>query len=172
MWQFCSLHQKILCVKIMGRWNFCKYQMRRNLNEKKMADFLEDTINVAVGMPHMLSGGLTEWITASNQISAKTSSFSSDGIIYVGDNGVTIPKNAYATKVYYSGSKPSSISYWRVKEPLASTWRQSRNYWTSIDIDYEKDSNVRRHIVVGANRILFSVYPPTRLCRIGTYRRL
>ena len=31
--------------------------------------------------------------------------------------------------------------------------------------------NVRRHIVVGANRILFSVYPPTRLCRIGTYRR-
>ena len=30
---------------------------------------------------------------------------------------------------------------------------------------------VRRHIVVGANRILFSVYQPTRLCRIGTYRR-
>jgi|BioPla2DNA2_1021312.scaffolds.fasta_scaffold55625_3 predicted amidophosphoribosyltransferase len=25
---------------------------------------------------------------------------------------------------------------------------------------------VRRHIVVGANRILFSVYPPIRLCRI------
>jgi len=30
---------------------------------------------------------------------------------------------------------------------------------------------VRRHIVVGANCILFSVYRPTRLCRIGTYRR-
>ena len=27
-------------------------------------------------------------------------------------------------------------------------------------------ANVRRHIVVDANRILFSVYPPTRLCRI------
>ena len=115
-------------------------------NQISMVDFLEDTINVAVGMPHMLSGGLTEWITASNQISAKTSSFSSDGIIYVGDNGVTIPKNAYATKVYYSGSKPSSISYWHVKEPLASTWRQSRNYWTSIDIDYEKDSSSNKNI--------------------------
>ena len=31
--------------------------------------------------------------------------------------------------------------------------------------------SVRRHIVVGANCILFSVYRPTRLCRIGTYRR-
>ena len=31
--------------------------------------------------------------------------------------------------------------------------------------------DVRRHIVVGANCILFSVYRPTRLCRIGTYRR-
>ena len=30
---------------------------------------------------------------------------------------------------------------------------------------------VRQHTVVGANRILFSVHPPTRLCRIGTYRR-
>jgi|GEM_PF-4833815 len=33
------------------------------------------------------------------------------------------------------------------------------------------DNSVRRHIVVGANCILFSVYRPTRLCRIGTYRR-
>ena len=40
-------------------------------------------------------------------------------------------------------------------------------------IEKERDvlSNVRRHIVVGANCILFSVYRPTRLCRIGTYRR-
>ena len=37
--------------------------------------------------------------------------------------------------------------------------------------DQEAKITVRRHIVVGANRILFSVYPPTRLCRIGTYRR-
>lgn len=114
-------------------------------NQISIADFLEDTINVAVGMPHMLSG-MTEWITASNQISATTSSFSSDGIIYVGDNGVTIPNNAYATDVYYSGSKPSSISYWRIKEPAASTWRQSRNFWTSIDIDYEKDSSSNKNI--------------------------
>jgi hypothetical protein len=33
------------------------------------------------------------------------------------------------------------------------------------------DVTVQRHIVVGANCILFSVYRPTRLCRIGTYRR-
>ena len=39
-----------------------------------------------------------------------------------------------------------SISYWHVKEPLASTWRQSRNYWTSIDIDYEKDSSSNKNI--------------------------
>lgn len=30
---------------------------------------------------------------------------------------------------------------------------------------------VLRHTVVGANRILFSVHPPTRTCRIGTYCR-
>ena len=34
-----------------------------------------------------------------------------------------------------------------------------------------EELNVRRHIVVGANCILFSVYRSTRLCRIGTYRR-
>lgn len=30
---------------------------------------------------------------------------------------------------------------------------------------------VRRHIVVGDNRILFSAKLPIRLCRTGTYRR-
>lgn len=114
-------------------------------NQISTVDFLEDTINVAVGMPHM-SSGMTEWIGASNQISATTSAFSSDAIIYVGDNGVTIPNNAYATSVYYSGSRPSSISYWRVKEPSASTWRQSSNFGISIDIDYEDDSSSNKNI--------------------------
>ena len=34
------------------------------------------------------------------------------------------------------------------------------------------NSNVRRHIVGGANRTLFSVDLPPRLCRTGTCRRL
>lgn len=31
---------------------------------------------------------------------------------------------------------------------------------------------VRRHIVVGANRILFSANMPIRLCRAGTYCKI
>ncbi|MDE7311845.1 MAG: hypothetical protein K2N87_09585 [Eubacterium sp.] len=114
-------------------------------NQISIADFLEDTINVAVGLPHMQSD-MTEWIGASNQISATSSAFSSDAVVYVGDNGVTIPKNAYATKVRYSASRPSSISYWRVKEPSSSVWRQSKNYGLSIDIDYEDDSSSNKNI--------------------------
>ena len=38
-------------------------------------------------------------------------------------------------------------------------------------IAYKELLIVRRHIAVGANRFLFSVYLPTRSCRIGTYRR-
>lgn len=33
---------------------------------------------------------------------------------------------------------------------------------------YESDEGVRRHIVGGANRTLFSVDLPPRLCRTGT----
>ena len=48
-----------------------------------------------------------------------------------------------------------------------SVWSYSSEIIKFDDIEFI----VRRHIVVGANCILFSVYRPTRLCRIGTYRR-
>lgn len=100
-----------------------------------------DTINVSVGMPHMASG-MTEWISASNQISATTSAFSADGIVFVGDGGDTIPRTAYATKIYFSSeAKPSAIAYWRVKTPSGTSWKQSGNFRTSVDIDYKKDAN-------------------------------
>lgn len=128
-------------------------------NQISTVNFLEDTINVAVGMPHMLSAS-TEWIYASNQISATTTSFSSDAIIYVGDDGLTIPNNAYAKTVYYSGARPSSISYWRVKEPSASTWRQSSKFGISIDIGYEDDSSSNKKII-GAWRVGFETSTST-----------
>lgn len=93
-----------------------------------------------------MSSGSTDWIAASNQISVTDSAFSSSAIISVGDEGVTIPENAYAKDVYYSGARPSSISYWRVKEPSASAWRQSSNFGTKIEIDYEDDSSSNKDI--------------------------
>lgn len=108
--------------------------------------FVEDTINVAVGMPRMQTE-TTKWIYASKSVSATKSSFSLDASISVGDNGVTIPKNAYATCVYYGGGvRPSAIAYWRVKEPSKTTWKKSSNFGTSIEINYEDDSNSNTNI--------------------------
>ena len=42
--------------------------------------------------------------------------------------------------------------------------------FSNISIDIETFSDVRRHIVVGANRTVFSPDSPTRSCRAGTYR--
>lgn len=56
-------------------------------------DMVEDTINLAVGLPHMATDS-TEWLYSSNKITASTSSFSNSGFIDVGDEGDTIPLTA------------------------------------------------------------------------------
>ena len=70
---------------------------------------------------------------------------------------------------------PSDVIQWQneilQKGFSASYLRMIQNQLTSLFTHATKIYNVRRHIVVGAKRILFSVKLPTRLCRTGTYRR-
>lgn len=62
---------------------------------------------------------------------------------------------------------------WLSKKYFLPVYNDDYVLLTPMDLLVRDDTwiNVRRHIVVGANCILFSVYRPTRLCRIGTYRR-
>lgn len=108
-------------------------------------DIVEDTINLAVGLPHMASNS-TEWFYSSNQITATTSSFSNSGYISVGDGGDTIPMTAVAETVYYGGTssggiRPSAVEYFRVKDPRTGIWRNSDRFGYFIYMDYTADSN-------------------------------
>lgn len=109
-------------------------------NEFTTQDFVEDTINSAVGLPHMISG-LSETLNASNDVTATSSSFSSDAIIVVGDNGDTIPNTACVEEIDYGGTRVSNIAYWRAKYPSSSTWKESAKYDYRIKFDYVPDSS-------------------------------
>ena len=78
----------------------------------------------------------------------------------------------YVSKKY---DEISSHIYYRARISENDLTKRSDIFHLPFDADKSLEHSyrysVRRHIVVGANCILFSVYRPTRLCRIGTYRR-
>ena len=87
----------------------------------------------------------------------------SNGVIY---KDVCNPITAEFREELYSNILDA---YARIKEPKKEeTQKQDR---TQEMPEFSVTVTVRRHIVVGAKRILFSTKLPTRLCRTGTYRR-
>lgn len=107
-------------------------------------DFIEKTMNLAVGKPHMLSNSTTKY--ASSSLTATSSGYSSSKFIFIGDGGSTIPTTAVADTVKIQGSVLSNIDYWRVQTPSSSTWYNSRYTYPSINIGYVKDSNNNKNI--------------------------
>ncbi|EOS26475.1 hypothetical protein C806_01211 [Lachnospiraceae bacterium 3-1] len=106
---------------------------------------VEDTINVAVGLPHMLSGS-TEWCYGSNRITATSTGFSNPGYVKIGDDGATVPKTAVADEVYYSGVRPSELDSFRVMAPDTGIWRNSERYGISVSMGYKIDSTSNTNI--------------------------
>lgn len=107
-------------------------------------NFVEDTINVSVGMPHMAMG-MTEWIHASKQITVSPSAYT-DIVIPVGDFGDTIPHNAYATRIDFSSDgRYSDIEYWRFMTPSGTYWNKLGKFGISMAIDYQKDADASKN---------------------------
>lgn len=111
-------------------------------------DFIEQTMNVTVGKPNMLSDAVT--VYASSSITATTSGYSSATDIVVGDDGATIPTTAVAEKVSIksatSGVRLSMIEFWRVRNPSSTAWYNSGYFYPSIEIGYVEDSDTNKNI--------------------------
>lgn len=138
---FCLGFQGCEKAKISG-WTLGEdyYLVMYASNRFTTQDLVKDNVSVSVGFPRMASG-LSDSIYATRQITATSSDYSSDAIIQVQCDGITLPRNSYVYQAEWMGDRPSIMSSWRIKEPQSYTWKKCIMSKKTIDIDYEKDSN-------------------------------
>lgn len=104
------------------------------------SSFVQNTLNVTVGKPNMLSGNATYYSTSS--ITGTKSSYSSTATI----SANTLPSTAVVDSVKMqsstSGVTMSKIADWRVKTPTETSWRSSSVQTLTVGYQKDSDSNI------------------------------
>jgi len=111
------------------------YLVLYSTTEGKTEGFIEKSFDVGIGYPMMAYGSTT--ISPRQRVTANSKSFSVSVPVNINRQ---VPEHAVVKSISYSGTSSSKIITFRAQKD-GGVWKNSKNYSSSIDYTYTKDSS-------------------------------